>query len=97
VRTGSLSYGDSRVTTCVAVTKKRLANVLIMKPRITLALFLVLVSTLGQGETFIGPTTATNRLLVASNSAIIITATLGDFTNSTQLAQGESGFPFALN
>jgi hypothetical protein len=34
---------------------------------------------------------------VASNSAIIITATLGDFTNSTQLAQGESGFPFALN
>jgi len=68
-----------------------------MKPIITLALFIVLVSTLAQGETFIGPTTATNRLLVASNSAIIITATLGDFTNSTQLAQGESGFPFALN
>ena len=45
------------------------------------------------GETFIGPTTATNRLLVASNSAIIITTTLGDFTNSTQVLLG-AGVPF---
>jgi hypothetical protein len=47
-------------------------------------------------ETFIGPTTATNRLLVSSNSAIIITTTLGDFTNSTQVALG-GGAPFAQN
>src|SRR5215468_327081 len=44
-----------------------------------------LVPALAWGETFIGPTTATNRLLISSNSAIIITTTLGDFTNSTQV------------
>ena len=68
-----------------------------MKPRTTIALFIAFVSTLAQGETFIGPTTATNRLLVPSNSAIIITATFGDFTNSTQVALGEGGSPFWLN
>jgi hypothetical protein len=45
------------------------------------------------GETFLGPTTSTNRLLVPTNSAIIITATLGDFTNSTQVQLFSSG-PF---
>jgi hypothetical protein len=69
----------------------------VIKPRTSFAAYLLLFSTLAHGETFIGPTTTTNRLLVASNSAIIVTATLGDFTNSTQLAQGENGFPFALN
>src|SRR2546430_10676415 len=68
-----------------------------MKPRTALAPFIVLVSTLGHSETFIGPTTATNRLLVPSNSAIIITATFGDFTNSTQVALGEGGIPFPQN
>ncbi len=68
-----------------------------MKPRTALALFIVSVSTLAHGETFIGPTTATNRLLVPSNSAIIITATFGDFTNSTQVALGEGGLPFLQN
>src|SRR5438552_9517836 len=63
-----------------------------MKSSTALALFMVLVSTLAHGETFIGPTTATNRLLVPSNSAIIITATFGDFTNSTQVAL--AGFQF---
>ena len=48
-----------------------------------IALFTGLAATLAGAETFIGPTTATNRLLVPANSAIIITATLGDFTNST--------------
>ena len=66
-----------------------------MKPRTALALFIVLVSALAHGETFIGPTTATNRLLVPSNSAIIITATFGDFTNSTQVAL--AGSQFALS
>jgi hypothetical protein len=66
-----------------------------MKPRTALALFIGLVSTLAHGETFIGPTTATNRLLVASNSAVIITATFGDFTNSTQVAL--AGSQFALS
>ena len=56
-----------------------------MRPRISIVLFLALVSTLSHGETFIGPTTTTNRLLVPNNSAIIITTTLGDFTNSTQV------------
>jgi hypothetical protein len=55
-----------------------------MKTRIT-ALFVGLVSTLAYGETFIGPTTATNRLLVSTNSAVIVTTTLGDFTNTTQV------------
>ena len=68
-----------------------------MKSTTALALFVVLVSTLAHGETFIGPTTATNRLLVPSNSAVIITATFGDFTNSTQVALGEGGFPFSQN
>ena len=45
------------------------------------------------GETFIGPTTPTNRLLVPTNSAIIITATFGDFTNDTQV-QLDGGFAF---
>src|SRR2546426_2866042 len=63
-----------------------------MNSRTAITLFIVSVSTLAQGETFIGPTTATNRLLVASNSAIIITATFGDFTNSTQVVLG--GFQF---
>ena len=63
-----------------------------MKPRTAIALFIALVSTLAQGETFIGPTTATNRLLVQSNSAIVITTTFGDFTNSTQVALAGSQF-----
>src|SRR5882724_6410910 len=64
----------------------------IMKSRTPIALFIAIVSALAHGETFIGPTTATNRLLVPSNSAIIITATLGDFTNSTQVVL--DGFQF---
>jgi len=56
-----------------------------MNPRNSLSLFFAFVSTFAQGETFIGPTTTTNRLLVPTNSAIIITTTLGDFTNSTQV------------
>jgi hypothetical protein len=67
-----------------------------MKPRVAIIICLALVSTLAKGETFIGPTTATNRLLVSSNSAIIITTTLGDFTNSTQIAQGVGGSPSPL-
>jgi len=63
-----------------------------MKPRTLTALFIALVSTPAHGETFIGPTTATNRLLVPSNSAIVITATFGDFTNSTQIVL--DGFQF---
>jgi hypothetical protein len=50
-----------------------------------IALFIALAASLADGETFIGPTTSTNRLLVPTNSAIIITATFGDFTNSTQV------------
>jgi len=65
----------------------------IMKSRTPIALFIAIVSTLAYGETFIGPTTATNRLLIPSNSAIIITATFGDFTNSTQVVLG--GYQFA--
>jgi hypothetical protein len=57
-----------------------------------MALFFALVSTLAHGETFVGPTTATNRLLVPTNSAIIITATFGDFTNSTEVVL--AGFQF---
>jgi len=41
-----------------------------------------------EAETFIGPTTSTNRLQIPTNSAIIITATFGDFTNSTQIRIG---------
>jgi hypothetical protein len=69
----------------------------VMNTHFLIALCIVLASTPARGETFIGPTTATNRLLVPSNSAIIITATLGDFTNSMSLAQGAGGPPFALN
>jgi hypothetical protein len=69
-------------------SEKQLGKIIIiMKSGITTAFFIALVSTLARGETFIGPTTATNRLLVSSNSAIIITATYGDFTNSMALAQ----------
>ena len=66
-----------------------------MKPFRSIALVLGLCANLAAAETFIGPTTATNRLLVASNSAIIVTATLGDFTNSTQVVLG-GGTPFPL-
>ncbi len=57
-----------------------------MKP-VCLVVLLVASAVAGvvYGETFIGPTTASNRLLVPANSAIIITTTLGDFTNSTQV------------
>jgi hypothetical protein len=62
-----------------------------MKPRYLFALFFAWVSMLAHAETFIGPTTSTNRLLVPTNSAIIITTTLGDFTNSAQVVlQGYS-------
>ena len=59
--------------------------------------FIVLVSSLSArlgAETFVGPTTPANRLLVASNSAIIITTTLGDFTNRTQVLL-DGGAPLA--
>jgi hypothetical protein len=59
-----------------------------MKPICVIAWFIALAGPLAEGETFIGPTTATNRLLVPTNSAIIITATFGDFTNSTQVLLG---------
>jgi len=66
----------------------------LMRPIIcAIALFLALAATPACGETFIGPTTSTNRLLVPTNSAIIITATFGDFTNSTQV-QLAGGYPF---
>jgi hypothetical protein len=64
-----------------------------MKPKFATALLIAAAFTIGRGETFIGPTTATNRLLVASNSAIIVTTTLGNFTNSTQVVL--DGFQFA--
>jgi hypothetical protein len=67
-----------------------------MKPSLAIILCFASVATFVQGETFIGPTTAINRLLVSSNSAIIITTTLGDFTNSTQIAQGVGGLPSPL-
>jgi len=53
----------------------------------------LLLGVAAHGETFIGPTTATNRLVVPTNSAIIITATFGDFTNSTRVQIG-GGTPF---
>jgi hypothetical protein len=64
-----------------------------MKLICSIALFIALAATPAKSETFIGPTTSTNRLLVPTNSAIIITATFGDFTNSTQLELG-GGVPF---
>jgi hypothetical protein len=67
-----------------------------MKFICSIALFIALAATPAKSETFIGPTTATNRLLVPTNSAIIITATFGDFTNSTQLELG-GGVPFSLS
>jgi hypothetical protein len=57
------------------------------------ALLGALAETVAYGETFIGPTTSTNRLLIPTNSAIIITATFGDFTNSTQV-RINGGFVF---
>jgi hypothetical protein len=62
--------------------------------KIALSLLLGVTAGTACGETFIGPTTATNRLLVPTNSAIIITATFGDFTNSTQVLLGSGGAPF---
>ena len=56
-----------------------------MNPRISFALLAAFASPVIYAETFVGPTTSTNRLLVPTNSAIIITTTLGDFTNSTQV------------
>jgi hypothetical protein len=64
-----------------------------VKSLCVIALFVALAAMPAKGETFIGPTTATNRLLVPTNSAIIITATFGDFTNSTQVQLG-GGAPF---
>jgi hypothetical protein len=64
-----------------------------MKPIRFIVLLLGVLVPLAGAETFIGPTTPTNRLLVSPNSAIIITATFGDFTNSTQVALG-GGTPF---
>jgi len=66
-----------------------------MKPGTALGLFIAFISTLSAGETFIGPTTATNHLVIPTNSAIVITATFGDFTNSTQVAL--TGIQFTLN
>ena len=65
-----------------------------MKSICVFALFIALVGPLAEAETFIGPTTSTNRLLMPTNSAIIITATFGDFTNSTQVQLGDGGNPF---
>jgi hypothetical protein len=67
-----------------------------MKPFWMILFMICLASPLAFGETFIGPTASTNRLLVPTNSAIIITATFGDFTNSTQLAFG-GGAPTPLS
>jgi hypothetical protein len=63
-----------------------------MKPTCAIAL-LAVTARLACGGTFIGPTTSTNRLLIPTNSAIIITAIFGDFTNSTQI-QFDGGFSF---
>src|ERR1017187_708733 len=65
-----------------------------MKSICLIALFIALAGPFAEGETFIGPTTSTNRLLVPTNSAIIITATFGDFTNSTQVQLGDGETPF---
>src|SRR6266704_2153275 len=78
------------------VDRQRLeSDCCMMNSNLATALFIASISTLAHGETFIGPTTSTNRLLVPSNSAIVITATLGDFTNSTQVEL--SGFQFSQN
>ena len=60
--------------------------------KIAIGIFIASVSAFALGETFIGPTTPSNRLLVSSNSAIIITATFGNFTNTTDVVLG--GFQF---
>lgn len=65
-----------------------------MKSIYVIALFIALAAPLAEGETFIGPTTSTNRLLVPTNSAIIITATFGDFTTNTQVQLGDGGNAF---
>lgn len=82
-----ISGGFSAVKTRIAVPRGR-DNILIMKLGMATAFFIVSASTLSYAETFIGPTTTNNHLLVSSNSAIIITATLGDFTNSTAVGVG---------
>ena len=65
-----------------------------MKLGMVMAICIAFVATVSRAETFVGPTTATNRLLVSSNSAIIITSTFGDFTNSTSVAvEGGPAFP----
>jgi hypothetical protein len=66
-----------------------------MKSGIVFGLFVAAVSTVAEGETFIGPSSPANQLLVSSNSAIIITSMLGNFTNSTQVIIG--GYQFPLN
>jgi hypothetical protein len=78
--------------TGVAVLKNRYKFV-VMKPGTAIALFIVSASTLSPAETFVGPTATNNHLLVSSNSAIIITATFGNFTNSTAVAMGGAEFP----
>jgi len=64
-----------------------------MKLGTAIALLIASASTLSHAETFVGPTTPANHLLVCSNSAIIITATFGDFTNSTAVAIGGAQIP----
>jgi hypothetical protein len=63
-----------------------------MKLQGFLPILFVLLSPFANAETFIGPTTSTNRLLVPTNSAIIISTTLGNFTNSTHVVL--RGFQF---
>src|SRR6266567_8307992 len=78
------------------VDRQRLeSDCCMMNSKLAIALFIASISTFARSETFIGPTTSTNRLLVPSNSAVVITATLGDFTNSTQVELG--GFQFSQN
>jgi hypothetical protein len=59
------------------------------------SLLFALMSLLAHGETFIGPTSSTNHMLIPTNSAIIITTTLGDFTNSTHVVI--QGYQFNLS
>ncbi len=59
-----------------------------MKPSGVLSVSIAFAAIVVRGETFIGPTSSTNRLLVPTNSAIIITAMLGTFTNSTVVLDG---------
>jgi hypothetical protein len=64
-----------------------------MKSICVVTLLIALAGPVAEGETFVGATTSTNRLLVPANSAIIITTTIGDFTNATQVQLG-GGSPF---